>query len=142
MINSLCTQGELSIGDWICQTLELPVKDGLPGSAIPPGKYLVIQYASPHFNRPMPLIIGIPNRSEIEIHWGNYVDETRGCVLVGKARGDCDVLNSRQAFDELWTKLWAAWVAGEAVSIEVRGGIPLTGSNAGDVANAVHEEGG
>lgn len=36
-LDATCTEGELSInGEFQCYTLELPVRDGLPGSAILP----------------------------------------------------------------------------------------------------------
>lgn len=79
----LSTCGELIAGSLDLKTLELPVKDGLPGSAIPPGRYKVTIYASPHFGREVPLLQGIPGRSEIEIHYGNYPTDSRGCILVG-----------------------------------------------------------
>jgi hypothetical protein len=99
VFNEVCTLGVLNNS---FQTLELPRKDGLPGSCIPVGTYRVTTAFSPHFQRIMPLILGIPNRSEIEIHWGNYPDDTRGCILLGTERGDNSVLNSRAAFDELF----------------------------------------
>jgi hypothetical protein len=94
-------------------TLELPIKNGLPGSAIPGGTYSVVTYPSPHFDRLMPLIEGIPGRSDIEIHFGNYESETRGCVLLGETQGPDFVGNSRQAFDDFWTKAQGSMELGE-----------------------------
>lgn len=95
------------------QTLELAKKDGLPGSCIPAGRYRVTVAYSPHFKRRMPLLVGIPGRSEIEMHWGNYTgdlpstvavehSDTRGCILVGRVRGVDVIYASRSAFDELF----------------------------------------
>jgi len=91
-------------GKVVAHTLELAVKDGLPGSAIPLGRYTVTLWNSPHFGRMMPLLQGVPGRSSIEIHWGNDVEDTRGCILVGDA---CDVehmeiFHTRKKFDELF----------------------------------------
>lgn len=131
------TEGVLTIdGEHECFTLELPVKDGKPGSAIPPGKYLIVIAGSPKFLRSadvwvqrfadtIPHIIGIPDRSDILIHWGNDVADTEGCVLVGQTRGDDFVGSSRAAFEALHAKLMAARASGEAISIEVQGGIPM-----------------
>ena len=102
-------------------TLELPVKDGLPGSAIPQGRYDVTVTFSPKFERDMPLITGIPGRSEIRIHWGNDPSDTEGCVLVGKTLGQDFIGSSRLAFDELWAKIEAPARAGQCF-ITVRGG--------------------
>ena len=151
----LSTGSELSVnGAHECYVLELPVKDAKPGSAIAPGKYLIVLASSPKFQAiakedmwfaayadAMPHIVGIPGRSEIMLHPGNSPENTSGCLLVGETLEENFVGNSRVAFAALYPKIRGAIVAGEAVSIEVRGGIPLTGSNAGDVANAVHSEG-
>jgi hypothetical protein len=99
---SKSTTGLLSIDQvFFCYTLELPVKDGLPGSAIPQGRYQVTTYPSPHFGRLMPLIL-VPGRSEIEIHFGNYPSDTRGCILLGYTRAPDFIGKSREAFDQFW----------------------------------------
>jgi hypothetical protein len=104
-----------------CSTLELPVKDGLPGSAIPEGTYPVSVYPSPKFGRLMPLILGIPGRSNIEIHWGNFPEETDGCILLGEPAIQPDViLNSRAAFDTFWTAVQGPLERGE-VTITING---------------------
>jgi hypothetical protein len=116
------TGGTLSVdGSPFCSTLELPVRDGLPGSAIPVGTYPVSIYPSPHFGRLMPLILGISNRSEIEIHYGNFPSETRGCVLVGEPSEIPDfIANSRETFDRFWALAEGPISRGE-VTIEISG---------------------
>src|SRR5438445_11389781 len=91
-------------------TLELPVRDGKPGSAIPCGTYQVNLWNSPHFGRQMPLLVEVPGRSEIEIHWGNEVVDTRGCILVGKERctNDFEIYHTRNKFDELFPAIAGA----------------------------------
>ncbi len=98
------TGGKLYIdGSFFCFTLELPIRDGLPGSAIPEGTFQVVSQWSPKFGRSMPHLIGIPNRSEIEMHWGNVPADTEGCILLGLDRSQPDWIgNSRKAFDEFW----------------------------------------
>ena len=100
-------------------TLELPKKDGLPGSCIPAGVYKVELYNSPHFGRIMPLITGIPGRSEIEIHWGDFPDNTRGCILVGKTRTPDAIWQTVAKFNELFPAIQKA-VLGEGCWIDVR----------------------
>lgn len=120
------TCGELAI-DGLDRmfTLELPVKDGLPGSAIPPGRYPVTVYDSPHFGREMPLIQNIPGRSDIELHWGNYPTDSRGCILVGLQHEPDAILGSRLAFDALWDEIEAPARSGQ-LWITIAGGTPST----------------
>lgn len=129
--DSLSTQGALEIdGVFECYTLELPIKDGLPGSAIPPGRYPIRLYPSPKFlsssdpwvqkyAAEMPHIDDIPNRSLIMFHWGNFAGDlpwtpevehsnTEGCVLVGKSRGRDFIGGSRVAFASLYQKIYTA----------------------------------
>jgi len=123
------TCGQLMIDDSLeCWTLELPVADGLPGSAIPAGTYPVFFKPSPKFessNDPwvkqyaafMPHIEYIPNRSLIMIHWGNYPDNTEGCVLVGKVHQPNMVGQSREAFQELYEKFKEANFEGITITV-------------------------
>jgi hypothetical protein len=122
--DSVCTQGELSVdGTFECFTLELPVKDGLPGSAIPAGRFQVILAPSPDFlasSDPwvkqyaayMPHIVDIPGRSLIMIHWGNVVANVRGCVAVGKTKAHDFQGESRLAFSALYLKIRDAAASG------------------------------
>ncbi len=152
-INADCTEGELFLhgdGSNLAFTLELPVKDGLPGSAIPPGTYLIQMLPSPKFLQSsdpwvktyaenIPHVLGIPNRSNILIHWGNDVADTEGCILVGQTQGTDFIGSSRPAFAALWQKLMAAKAAGEAISLQVIGGIPQTQNNHDNVQQATEE---
>jgi hypothetical protein len=138
-LDSNSTEGELCLygdGHQLCYTLELPVKDGLPGSAIPPGLYQIRLLPSPKFQlstdpwvmqyaATIPHVLGIPNRSEIEIHWGNDAADTEGCILVGQTQGVDFIGGSREAFAALYPSLLAAQQAGEAITLQVNGGIPL-----------------
>jgi len=136
LLSADSTEGILYVdGTQECYTLELPVKDGLPGSAIPPGNYPVILALSPKFsviNDPwvkqyadeIPHLQNIPGRSNILIHWGNDPSDTEGCILVGQSRGENFVGSSRAAFEQLHEKLLDAATAGEGIMIEIQGGIP------------------
>lgn len=67
---------------------------------IPPGKYYVSKYQSPKHGQVL-LIENVPGRSYIEIHAGNYSDDSRGCLICGSRFTDLngdgfqDVENSR-----------------------------------------------
>ncbi len=100
------TIGELLIDDvFECFTLELPVRDGKPGSAIPCGTYPVRIDPSPRFRRDMPELFDIPGRSTILIHWGNSAKDTEGCILVGRHRAENYIGESRAAFEILFPKI-------------------------------------
>lgn len=129
---AISTTGQLSIdGVPSLWTLELPNKDGLPGSCIPQGVYPVVAYMSPKFGRTMPLLRDIPNRSNIEIHWGNTAADTDGCILLGRTRDKDYVGESRMAFDEFWTRFMPS-LASEDCTIEVVGGAMVPDSS-GDI---------
>jgi Family of unknown function (DUF5675) len=128
--DDVSTQGNLSAvtntGDvtFRCFTLELPFTDGLPGSAIPAGRFQVVFQPSPKFERStdpwvqkyavaMPHIIDIPNRSLIMFHWGNDVDNTDGCVLIGNTKGKDFIGSSRAAFVEFYSAIFDSVNAGQ-----------------------------
>lgn len=114
-LTPISTCGELFIdGARFSFTLELPIKDGKPGSAIPAGTYKVTTYPSPHFSRLMPLL-EVPGRETIEIHWGNRPVDTRGCILVGNlhSQGADWIGESRLAFDALWAQAQGPMERGE-----------------------------
>ncbi len=131
------TEGDISIGGiFECVSLELPVKDGLPGSCIPPGRYQVVLVPSPKFEatvdpwvltyaKNIPHLLGIPNRTNILIHWGNSAINTEGCILVGTTAMHDYISESRLAFAALWQKLMRPQMAGEEIWITVQGGTPL-----------------
>jgi hypothetical protein len=132
-------------GTFLCRTLELPVRDGLPGSAIPAGKYPVVLAPSPKFMKSpdawvqlyasqMPHVVDIPNRSLIMVHFGNFPKDTDGCILVGGNTSHIEdaVSNSRAAFAALYIKI-QAWIKGGGCWLEVLD----APTNAGDVQDAL-----
>lgn len=88
-------------------TLELPWLDNARNiSCIPEQTYKVTRHYSPTFKECF-LIENVPGRSEILIHAGNFVRNTRGCILIGTAHsnidndGLIDVINSKIAMQNL-----------------------------------------
>ena len=122
------TIGELAVdGTAECFTLEDEVRDGdiflvkiQGGTAIPAGRYAVIITHSPHFDRDLPLLVGVPDFEGVRIHPGNKAADTDGCLLVGKTRLGASIGNSRAAFDVLFPKIQAAIAGGQTVSISIR----------------------
>lgn len=101
-----------------------PIGEGLPGEllldglhfgfslervavAIPTGRYRIGVHDSPHFKRSMPELLDVPGRSAILIHWGNYPENSDGCILVGESQDHAtgDIGNTRAMFEELWRKI-------------------------------------
>lgn len=77
-------------------------------TAIPNGTYEVRITPSPRFKRDLPLLLQVPGYEGVRIHPGNTAADTEGCLLPGCRRGVDQVLESRVAFDRLFSKLSAA----------------------------------
>ena len=54
-------------------------------TAIPTGRYRVVMSYSKTYKRRMPFLQNVPHFTGIMIHTGNSPEDTRGCILVGKA---------------------------------------------------------
>jgi len=111
---------------WACCTLELPWADNKNRrSCIPPGpgkeaiSYRVKRHESPRYGETL-YLPGVPGRSEILIHAGNYISDTLGCILVGAQFTDLDgdsltdVTSSRQTLEVLLQK-----IDGEEVELNI-----------------------
>jgi Family of unknown function (DUF5675) len=116
-LTPLSTSGELSAGDAATYfTLEPPMSPNTRGlRCIPAGTYKVIIAPSPRFGRDMPRLLDVPGwpNNDVLIHWGNYPDDTEGCILVGRTREDDFVGGSKAAFADLYPKLEAPAAAGD-----------------------------
>lgn len=91
--------GRLYVNDvFFCNTLENPDR-GLRSymtesqikalkianhTAIADGQYKVVLRQSPRFKRILPLILNVKGFSGVLFHSGNTVNDTAGCILVGK----------------------------------------------------------
>jgi hypothetical protein len=133
------TTGRLFVdGAPFCVTIERPAAQfGDAHPCIPAGEYRVVLYHSPHFGRLMPLLEGVPGRSGIEIHWGNFVSDFEGCIGVGSSRGDLPdgsptIWNSRTTFDALFTAIQSA--QSEGCAIVVRDPLTATAQEADTLA--------
>jgi hypothetical protein len=87
---------------------------------IPSGVYKLGLYPSPHFNRLMPILLDVPGRSDILLHWGNYPQNSDGCILVGEQRdlASEEIFSTREAFNELFPLIQAG-VNTEGCEIEI-----------------------
>lgn len=119
------TIGRLHIdGSYFCDTLEDPVRE-LPAScpdtprgaacrckgkvyartAIPAGYYRLTMEYSPRFKRRLPYLHDVPHFLGILIHSGNTVDDSAGCLIVGRNRVKGKVLDSRATLQELIARI-------------------------------------
>ena len=105
--------------------LRSPVKvKGLKPIAIPEGRYAVNISWSPKFKQWLPILLGGPGFNKlwqgIRIHAGNTVNDTRGCILVGRNQRVGEVLESRKWLYELKQKIVEAKDKGEAIWLTIR----------------------
>ena len=117
-------------GELMCFSIEDPVRESkIKGqTAIPAGTYKVGLRNSPRFSgkfkHDMLWVQNVPGFEFILIHWGNTVDDTEGCLLVGQTigviGGKVAVLNSQMAYLRLYNAVKDAAKAGELVIEYVR----------------------
>lgn len=115
------TIGELHVdGGFECYTLEDRIRSmKVPGeTAIPPGRYEVAVTWSNRFERPLPLLMNVPDYTGVRIHTGNKPEHTEGCILVGRKRLPDVVGESKLAFDALFAKIQDA-LRREKVFLEI-----------------------
>lgn len=103
------TLGVLDFDGGVCDTLELPDIGNLHDvSCIPVGTYNLNTYTRPSGFRVI-RVLNVPGRDNIEIHEGNYLEQTDGCILVGGAiryRGLMPyLLNSEMSFDRIYNQV-------------------------------------
>lgn len=118
------TVGEMVInGERNCFTLEDKVREPDEKkvdakTAIPSGQYEVIVNFSNRFQRPMPLLLNVPNFEGVRIHSGNTSEDTEGCILLGKhfdvSKPDL-ITESRAAFSEFFSRLESALKIGKVL---------------------------
>ena len=89
-------------------------------TAIPRGEYRVIIDFSQRFQKLMPRVLDVQGFSGIRIHPGNTKADTHGCLLVGTARDQDKVTNSRVAYERLLEAIEHALDAGKDISIEYK----------------------
>ncbi|MBR5657099.1 MAG: hypothetical protein IKW98_10560 [Prevotella sp.] len=122
---------------YLCDTLEPPVLEmkssvsmeavlrspkkceSLKPFAIPEGRYAVVISYSPKFKQWLPILLGVPMFKGIRIHAGNTVQDTAGCILVGKNKAKGKVFESRLWLNRLKEKIVEAKEKGEAVWLSI-----------------------
>lgn len=82
-----------------CLTLEPPDQANKPWtSCIPPQQYICSTHSSDRFGQTY-VVEGVPDREAIIFHWGNWITDTNGCILLGDSllhdAGRRGIANSR-----------------------------------------------
>lgn len=130
------TMGTIYVdGDRFCYSLEDPIREvvtangwtwrpdlKIPGkTAIPSGKYVTTVTYSNRFRRRMPLLLNVPDFTAIRFHGVNDVDDTEGCIGMGR-QWDIEksrVFNTANLVPELVTFIDAAERRGKVIT-EIR----------------------
>lgn len=112
------TFGELhdDYGDLVCVTCERPDNGNKPMGCIPLGSYGVTPFTSPSKGKDF-LVHNVPNRDMIEIHVGNTIADTEGCILVGEKLGYIDTERAVMASKEALAMLLAKFPNGFTLEI-------------------------
>jgi hypothetical protein len=78
----------------------------------------------------LPHVLDVPGYTGVRIHSGNTIQDTEGCILVGKQREATAIRQSRWAMDELQKKMADAMARGERLTLTVYNPISTKVSNA------------
>ena len=112
--------GTLSVnGSRVCYTLELPWLWNEKGvSCVPNGRYFAfLRYDKGDKWRIQ--LTGVPGRSGVQIHMGNYPHHTKGCVLVGTGTGSNKVFGSSSAYQALKAAFYGAVKASQSPDVNI-----------------------
>lgn len=110
MKNDICVQGRLCAvsdkkkGSFECYTLENPDLNNQKNiSCIPPGEYtaFIRDKSTSRWDYDVIELKNVPGRSFIQIHIGNFSENTQGCILPGVHLGKNAVWKSGEAMKEL-----------------------------------------
>jgi hypothetical protein len=101
----------------LCVTLELPWRNNEHDrSCIPAGTYTLRRRFSPKHQGEVFEVEGVPDRADIELHVGNFVDDSLGCILLGSTfttfdSGQHGISGSRVAFERFMAAMQGVDVA-------------------------------
>jgi hypothetical protein len=89
-----------------CYAMELPRRGNqLEISAIPAGTYAAKARISEKNGRVIELV-NVPGREHVQLHAGNHVDETLGCLLLGTAPASRQILRGESIIAAPSNRCW------------------------------------
>ena len=88
-------------------------------TCIPFGKYKVVPFFSPKFQRYVPRLLNVPSFEGILMHRGNTERDTAGCIIVGENKIKGQVINSAKYEIALTAKVRGAFAKGDPITIEI-----------------------
>lgn len=108
-------------GNYECLILEDTVREKkIKGiTAIPYGEYEVVISYSQRFKKQLPILLDVPGFSGVRIHVGNTPKDTHGCLLPGVNWKPGRVMESRKAFNQLFSKIKLAKEHGYKVMLDI-----------------------
>ena len=114
------TIGRLYVNDdFFCNTLELPWLNNQEDiSCIPTGTYVVKMLPSLKHGHDLPQIMGVANRTVIEMHNGSFPSDTKGCVLLGK-NSSIGMLTESKITSDKFNAMLSALPQDEEITIEI-----------------------
>ena len=133
--NDVCTIGDFNYPGQACTSMELPLKfegeENVPDkTCIPANVYSVEQLFSAKHQRYMPHVMGVPERSAIEIHAASRPSDILGCIALGnnlvnqepRSPDDVVINQSQEAFRQFEFEFENALQAGEKVTLTIVNG--------------------
>lgn len=110
-----CTVGVWHFGDYKCCTMENPWLDNANDiSCIPEGTYICKNNHKSPTHGTCVAVTGVPCRTHILVHVGNWTSDTLGCILVGQSIKDLNtrpmVTSSGNTLKELMSRLPAEFL--------------------------------
>jgi hypothetical protein len=112
--DAVCTLGRIETEDFhqLCVTLEEPWrdenKDGFGDtnvSRIPAGEFVAFRRMSPARGYEVFELKAVPGRKNVQLHKGNTVADTLGCILIGTAFAPNAITGSKLAFEKFMREM-------------------------------------
>lgn len=99
--NALISNAKSTFGEIFVNGVKVGVSLEPTHKKINKGLYSARVYSSPRFGKDVILLENKDGRSNIEIHTGNYVTDSTGCILIGTSKNNDQIWHSNAALSRL-----------------------------------------